>query len=90
VLTGAAVVVDVSNSPSFEDGPVLEFFRTATTNLLARAADAGVGHYVALSVVGTDRMAASGDFPLTTRIQRHGGPNVATRRGECSDTAGRM
>ena len=62
VLEGAAVVVDVSNSPSFEDGPVLEFFRTSTTNLLAHAAKAGVGHYVALSVVGTDRLSDSGYF----------------------------
>jgi uncharacterized protein YbjT (DUF2867 family) len=62
VLEGAAVVVDVSNSPSFEDGPVLEFFRTSTTNLLAHSAKAGVGHYVALSVVGTDRLSDSGYF----------------------------
>lgn len=62
VLDGAAVVVDVSNSPSFEDEPVMEFFRTATTNLLEYSALAGVGHYVALSVVGTDRLADSGYF----------------------------
>ena len=62
VLEGAAVVVDVSNSPSFEDGPVLEFFRTSTTNLLTHSAKAGVGHYVALSVVGTDRLSDSGYF----------------------------
>ncbi|WP_028921954.1 SDR family oxidoreductase [Pseudonocardia acaciae] len=62
VLDGAAAVVDVSNSPSFADDAVLEFFRTSTTNLLAHAAKAGVGHYVALSVVGTDRLAESGYF----------------------------
>jgi uncharacterized protein YbjT (DUF2867 family) len=62
VLDGAAVVVDVSNSPSFEDDPVMEFFRTSTTNLLAYSAKAGVGHYVALSVVGTDRLLESGYF----------------------------
>jgi uncharacterized protein YbjT (DUF2867 family) len=62
VLKGAAVVVDVSNSPSFADEPVMEFFRTATTNLLAYSAKAGVGHYVALSVVGTDRLSESGYF----------------------------
>jgi len=62
VLDGAAVVVDVSNSPSFADDAVLEFFRTATTNLLAYSAKAGVDHYVALSVVGTDRLAESGYF----------------------------
>jgi uncharacterized protein YbjT (DUF2867 family) len=62
VLDGAAVVVDVSNSPSFADDPVMEFFRTSTTNLLKYSAEAGVGHYVALSVVGTDRLAESGYF----------------------------
>ncbi|MEZ0111046.1 uncharacterized protein YbjT (DUF2867 family) [Catenulispora sp. EB89] len=62
VLTGADVVVDVSNSPSFADDPVMEFFRTSTTNLLAAEAKAGVGHHVALSVVGTDRLGDSGYF----------------------------
>jgi uncharacterized protein YbjT (DUF2867 family) len=62
VLEGAAVVVDVSNSPSFADDPVMEFFRTSTTNLLRYAGKAGVGHYVALSVVGTDRLSESGYF----------------------------
>ena len=60
VVTGAAVVVDVSNSPSFEDGPVLKFFETSTTNLHAAEEAAGVGHHVALSVVGSDRMPDSG------------------------------
>jgi uncharacterized protein YbjT (DUF2867 family) len=60
VLKGADVVVDVSNSPSFEDAAVLNFFRTSTTNLLAAEAAAGVRHHVALSVVGTDRLAESG------------------------------
>jgi len=62
VLEGAAVVVDVSNSPSFADDPVLEFFRTSTTNLLEYSAKAGVEHYVALSVVGTERLSESGYF----------------------------
>lgn len=62
VLEGAEVVVDVSNSPSFADDAVMEFFRTATTNLLDYAAKAGVEHYVALSVVGTDRLSDSGYF----------------------------
>ncbi|WP_028933136.1 SDR family oxidoreductase [Pseudonocardia spinosispora] len=62
VLDGAAVVVDVSNSPSWADDAVLEFFRTSTTNLLGHSEKAGVGHYVALSVVGTDRLAESGYF----------------------------
>jgi uncharacterized protein YbjT (DUF2867 family) len=60
VLKGAAVVVDVSNSPSFEDAAVLNFFQTSTTNLLAAEAAAGVRHHVALSVVGTDRLSESG------------------------------
>jgi uncharacterized protein YbjT (DUF2867 family) len=60
VLTGAAVVVDVSNSPSFEDAAVLKFFETSTSNLLAAEATAGVGHHVALSVVGSDRAPDSG------------------------------
>lgn len=60
VLDGADVVVDVSNSPSFEDAAVLEFFQTSTRNLLTAEAEAGVGHHVALSVVGSDRMPDSG------------------------------
>jgi uncharacterized protein YbjT (DUF2867 family) len=61
-LEGAAVVVDVSNSPSFEDAAVLEFFETSTANLLAAEKAAGVGHHVVLSVVGTDRLSESGYF----------------------------
>jgi uncharacterized protein YbjT (DUF2867 family) len=61
-LTDAQVVVDVANSPSFEDKAVLEFFETAGRNLLAAEAAAGVGHHVALSVVGTERLLASGYF----------------------------
>ncbi|WP_280370195.1 SDR family oxidoreductase [Nocardia wallacei] len=60
VLQGADVLVDVSNSPSFADDDVMTFFRTATTNLLEAAGGAGVGHYVALSVVGADRLPESG------------------------------
>src|SRR6267142_1534872 len=60
VLEGAAVVVDVSNSPSFEDAAVLEFFQTSTGNLLTYEATAGVGHHVALSIVGSDRLPDSG------------------------------
>jgi uncharacterized protein YbjT (DUF2867 family) len=60
VLAGAQVVVDVANSPSFEDQAVLEFFTTSTGNLLAAAKTAGVGHHVALSVVGTERLPESG------------------------------
>jgi uncharacterized protein YbjT (DUF2867 family) len=61
-LTGAQVVVDVANSPSFEDKAVLDFFETAGRNIHAAEAAAGVGHHVVLSVVGTDRMLASGYF----------------------------
>ena len=61
-LKGADVVVDVSNSPSFEDAAVLKFFETSTTNLLAAEAAAGVRHHVALSIVGTDRAPDSGYF----------------------------
>jgi uncharacterized protein YbjT (DUF2867 family) len=60
VLEGAQVVVDVSNSPSFEDAAVLEFFEASARNLLAAEAAAGVGHHVALSVVGADRLPDSG------------------------------
>ncbi len=62
VLEGADVVIDVSNSPSFEDQAVLEFFERSTGNLLSAEASAGVKHHVALSVVGTDRMADKGYF----------------------------
>lgn len=61
-LEGAAVVVDVANSPSFEDQAVLEFFETSGKNLMAAERAAGVRHHVALSVVGTDRLLASGYF----------------------------
>ena len=61
-LAGAQVVVDVANSPSFEDKAVLEFFETSGRNLLAAEAAAGVGHHVALSVVGTERLPESGYF----------------------------
>ena len=61
-LANATAVIDVSNSPSFEDAPVLEFFETSTRNLLAAAAASGVGHHVALSVVGTERLQQSGYF----------------------------
>lgn len=59
-LQGAAVVVDVSNSPSFEDAAVLEFFTTSTRNLLDGEAVAGVGHHVAMSIVGADGLPDSG------------------------------
>ena len=61
-MKGAQVVVDVSNSPSFEDKAVLEFFETSCRQIAAAEKSAGVGHHVALSVVGTDRLMASGYF----------------------------
>lgn len=61
-LAGAQVVVDVANSPSFADQAVLEFFQTSSRNLLAAEAAAGVGHHLALSVVGTERLQGSGYF----------------------------
>jgi uncharacterized protein YbjT (DUF2867 family) len=61
-LTGAAVMVDVSNSPSLEGPAALEFFETSTRNILEAEAVAGVGHHVALSVVGTERLGESGYF----------------------------
>jgi uncharacterized protein YbjT (DUF2867 family) len=61
-LAGAQVVVDVSNSPSFEDEAVMRFFQASTSNLLAAAAKAGVRHFVALSVVGSERLPDNGYF----------------------------
>jgi len=68
VLTGANVVVDVTNSPSFEDNAVLDFFRSSTEHLLSTAAAAGVSHYIALSVVGSDRIRDSG-YLRAKRVQ---------------------
>jgi uncharacterized protein YbjT (DUF2867 family) len=62
VLRGADVVVDVSNSPSFADDDVMAFFRTATANIAEAAKEAGVGHYVALSIVGVERSPEIGYF----------------------------
>jgi len=62
VLKDASVVVDVSNSPSWEDTAVMKFFETSTRNLLTYGAAAGVRHHVALSVVGTDQLSESGYF----------------------------
>lgn len=61
-LAGAQVVVDVTNAPSWEDSAVLAFFETSTRNLLAAEAAAGVGHHVALSIVGTERLPQNGYF----------------------------
>lgn len=69
-LAGATVVVDVTNSPSFEDGPVLDFFTRSTRTLLNAELVAGVGHHVALSIVGTDRVPASGYLRAKTRQEQ--------------------
>ncbi|HEX6685387.1 MAG TPA: SDR family oxidoreductase [Candidatus Limnocylindrales bacterium] len=61
-LAGASVVVDVANSPTFDEATAMEFFQTSTRNVLAGALKAGVGHYVALSVVGAERLDSSGYF----------------------------
>jgi uncharacterized protein YbjT (DUF2867 family) len=61
-LAGAQIVIDLVNSPSFEDRAVLEFFETAGRHLFAAERDAGVGHHVALSIVGTDRTSDNGYF----------------------------
>jgi uncharacterized protein YbjT (DUF2867 family) len=64
-LTGVEIVVDVANSPSFEDKPAMDFFETSGRNLLAAEKTAGVKHHVALSVVGTDRLTGSGAGSLS-------------------------
>ena len=69
-LAGANVVVDVTNSPSWEDAAVMAFFDTSTCNLLAAERAAGVGHHVALSVVGADRMPDSGYMRAKTNQER--------------------
>ncbi len=70
-LAGASVVVDVSNSPSFEDMAVLTFFETSTRNLLAAEAAAGVGHHVALSVVGTERLSEESGYMRAKMAQEN-------------------
>jgi len=69
-LKGASVVVDVTNSPDWEDSAVLKFFETSTRNLLTHEADAGVGHHVALSVVGTQQLGESGYFRAKTAQEK--------------------
>ena len=61
-MSGTNTVIDAANSPSFEDGPVMEFFQTSSRNLLVAEKAAGVQHHLALSVVGTERLQASGYF----------------------------
>jgi uncharacterized protein YbjT (DUF2867 family) len=69
-LAGAQVVVDVANAPSWEDKAVLEFFESSTRNLLVSEAAAGVGHHVALSVVGSERLLVSGYFGAKVAQER--------------------
>src|SRR5664279_3777850 len=69
-MAGAQVVVDLANSPSFEDKAVLEFFETCGRNLLAAEAAAGVRHHVALSIVGTDRTPDNGYFRATVAQEK--------------------
>ncbi len=79
---GADVLIDVTNSPSFEDEPVLAFFTASSTNLVQAARAAGVGHYVALSIVGTDGLPDSGY--LRAKVLRSGSsPTPAYRTPSC-------
>jgi uncharacterized protein YbjT (DUF2867 family) len=82
-LSGAQVVIDLANSPSFEDKAVLEFFETSGRNLLAAEAAAGVGHHIALSIVGTDRTPDNGYFRAKVAqeklIERSGIPYTIIR-----------
>ncbi len=94
VLKDADVVVDVSNSPSFEDKAVMEFFQTSTMNLLTAATYAEVKHYVALSVVGTDRLPGSGylraKFAQEELIRVSGLPYTILRSTQFFEFAGRI
>jgi uncharacterized protein YbjT (DUF2867 family) len=93
-LAGADVVVDVSNSPSFADADVLEFFTTSTTNLLAAERQAGVGHHVALSIVGAERLPNSGYLRAKVAqeklIQDSGLPYSIVRATQFYEFAGRI
>jgi uncharacterized protein YbjT (DUF2867 family) len=70
-MAGAQVVIDLANSPSFEDRAVLDFFETSGRNLLAAEAAAGVQHHVALSIVGTDRTPDNGYFRAKVAQEKH-------------------
>ncbi|GAB3930750.1 NAD(P)H-binding protein [Kribbella albertanoniae] len=92
VLADADIAVDVTNSPSFADDDVLEFFRTSTGNLVSAAQAAGVQHYVALSVVGCDRMADLGymraKVAQETLIRESGLPYSIVRATQFFEFAG--
>ena len=81
-LERADVVVDVTNSPSFEDEAVLQFFETSTRNILDAEEAAGVGHHVALSVVGTERLAESGYFRAKIAQEKNERDSVAGKTGD--------
>jgi uncharacterized protein YbjT (DUF2867 family) len=94
VLKDADVVVDVSNSPSFEDKAVMDFFQRSSVNLLTAAADAEVKHYVALSVVGADRLPGSGylraKFAQEELIRESGIPYSLLRSTQFFEFASRI
>ncbi|MDA4085229.1 hypothetical protein MHAS_00917 [Mycolicibacterium hassiacum DSM 44199] len=91
-LAGADVLIDLTNSPSFADDAVLAFFRTSTTNLTRAAAGAGVGHYVALSIVGADDLPASGymraKIAQEKLIRESGLPYTVVRATQFDEFAG--
>src|SRR5262249_52504630 len=93
-LASAQVVVDVSNSPSFEDEAVKKFFRTSTGNLLAAEKSAGVSHHVALSIVGADRLQESGymraKMAQEDLIKSSGSPYTILRSTQFFEFIGRM
>src|SRR5438270_11682470 len=93
-MAGTQVVIDLANSPSFEDKAVLEFFETSGRNLLPAEAAAGVGHHVALSIVGTDRTPDNGYFRAKVAqeklIETSGVPYTIIRSTQFLDTLGRI
>ena len=93
-LAGAQVLVDVSNSPSFEDAAVLKFFQTSTANLLAAEKAADVRHHVALSIVGADRLPQSGYLRAKVAqenlIKSGGVPYSILRSTQFSEFMGRI
>src|SRR5216683_3102499 len=88
-MAGAQVVIDLANSPSFEDRAVLAFFETSGRNLLAAEAAAGVGHHVALSIVGTDRTPDNGYFRAKIAqeqlIEASGIPYISIHDTQCME-----
>ena len=94
VLKNTDVVVDVSNSPSFEDAAVMNFFRKSATNLLTAAMDANVKHYIALSIVGADRLSGSGYMRAKVvqenLIKESGIPYTILRSTQFFEFAGRI